>query len=161
MLTDSALAVAIAVGAALVFHLLLFALLSRFARLSHLDSDQVVVDRLRHPLRWSFVAIGISLAAEIDPALSRGWLAIDRFLVPALRAHHGALGRRTRLCLRGLSPALLVSRSEDADRIQEIAVVRRLTVASESYLRRALRAISNPTAAGISAVDENSPSPIL
>lgn len=84
MLTDSALAVVIAMGAALVVHLLLFALLSRFARLSQLESDQVVVDRLRHPLRWSFVAIGIALAAETDPALSRVWLAIDRFLVPAL-----------------------------------------------------------------------------
>ena len=83
-LTDSALALGIAVGAALVLHLFLFALLSRFAKLSHLASDGVVVKRLHQPLRWSFVAVAVSLVAESDPALSRVWLAVDRFIVPAL-----------------------------------------------------------------------------
>ncbi len=83
-LTGSALTVAVAVGAALVLHIVVFKLLGRFAKLSQLASDSVVIERLREPLRWSLVAIALSLAAETDPALSRVWLAVERFLVPGL-----------------------------------------------------------------------------
>jgi small-conductance mechanosensitive channel len=82
--TDAALAAAVAIAAGLFAHLLLFAALSRVTRLSHLTSDQVVLDKLRQPLRWSLVAVAVSLAAEAQPVLAHLWQAVARFVVPAL-----------------------------------------------------------------------------
>lgn len=82
--TEAAIAAGIAVVLALVLHALLFAILARVTRLSQLTSDQVVVDRLRQPLRWSLVAVAISLAAEAQPALAHLWESVARFVVPAL-----------------------------------------------------------------------------
>ncbi len=74
----------IAVGAALAVHLGLFMLLDRAARLSSSTSDELVFGRLRQPLRWAMVAVGISLAAEADPLIARGWDVAARFVQPAL-----------------------------------------------------------------------------
>jgi small-conductance mechanosensitive channel len=82
--TGAAVAAAVAVAIALAAHLLLFAVLSRLARLSPHGSDDVIVDRLRQPLRWSLVAVAISLAAEAQPGLAHLWDSVARFVVPAL-----------------------------------------------------------------------------
>jgi small-conductance mechanosensitive channel len=82
--TNAAIAAAVAVVAALFVHLLLFAVLGRVTKLSHLTSDEVVVEKLRQPLRWSLVAVAISLAAEVQPALAHLWDSVARFVVPAL-----------------------------------------------------------------------------
>lgn len=74
----------IAVGIALALHLGLFALLDRAARLSISTSDELVFDRLRQPLRWALVAVAISLAAEGDALIARGWDMTARFIEPAL-----------------------------------------------------------------------------
>ena len=52
----AAVAAAVAVVLALAVHLLLFKLLGRLTRLSHLTSDELVVEKLRRPMRWSLVA---------------------------------------------------------------------------------------------------------
>ena len=83
-LTSAAIPAGIAVAVALALHWLLFAALRKVARLSHLQSDEVVVDRVREPIRWSLIAIAISIAAENQPTLLRAWQVVDRFLVPAL-----------------------------------------------------------------------------
>lgn len=82
--TGAAISAAIALIAALALHALLFAILGRVTRLSALTSDEVVVDRLREPIRWSLVAVAISLAAEAQPALAHLWDSVARFVVPAL-----------------------------------------------------------------------------
>jgi len=82
--SEAAIVVAVAVAAALVLHLALFALLGRVTRLSQLKTDGVVSDRLRQPLRWSFIAIAISLVAETHPAIAGLWGGVARFVVPAL-----------------------------------------------------------------------------
>jgi len=82
--TGAAIAAAVAILVALVVHLALFALLARITRLSQLTSDEVVIDRLRQPLRWSLVAVAISIAAETQPVLEHLWQAVARFVVPAL-----------------------------------------------------------------------------
>ena len=74
----------IAVALALLLHFALFAALDRLARLSPVRSDDIIVERLRHPLRWSVVAIAIAIAAESDPLLARFWAVTGRFIVPAL-----------------------------------------------------------------------------
>ena len=83
-LTGAALAAGIAVTIALAAHAVLFVLLRRFARLSQLASDEVVVDRLRQPARFALVALAIALAAEAQPALSHVWQSVARFIIPAL-----------------------------------------------------------------------------
>jgi len=83
-LPAAAIATGIAVTAALLLHFVLFRLLSRLAGLSHLESDEMVVERLRAPLRWAMIAIGIELAGETSPLVARMWGAVDRFVVPAL-----------------------------------------------------------------------------
>lgn len=82
--TGAAIAAGVAVLAALTVHLALFAVLARLTRLSHLESDGLVVDRLRQPLRWSLVAVAISLAGETHPVLAHLWESVARFVVPAL-----------------------------------------------------------------------------
>ena len=73
-----------AIATALAFHLGLFAILDRITRLSQTTSDELVVGRLRHPLRWSLVAIALSLAGEVQPAIAALWDSVARFVVPAL-----------------------------------------------------------------------------
>jgi small-conductance mechanosensitive channel len=82
--TSVAMAVAIAVAIALAVHLLLFTVLSRVSRLSQLTADELVIGRLRQPLRWSLIAVAISLAAESQPTLAHLWGGVARFVVPAL-----------------------------------------------------------------------------
>ncbi len=82
--TGMAIAVGIAAVLALGAHFMLFGVLDRITRLSPMTSDEVVVDRLRQPLRWSLVAIAIALAAEGQPMLAHVWESVARFVVPAL-----------------------------------------------------------------------------
>jgi small-conductance mechanosensitive channel len=82
--TGAAIAAGIALGIAFLAHFMIFAVLDRIARLSPTDSDDVVVNRIRQPLRWSLAAIAISLAAENQAVLAHVWGAIARFAVPAL-----------------------------------------------------------------------------
>ena len=81
---NAAITAAIAVGAAVFIHQVIFRLLGRLARLSQLESDQLVIARLRGPVRWSLIALAIELAGEDSPLLARMWSAVDRFVIPAL-----------------------------------------------------------------------------
>lgn len=83
-LPRAAIAGGVAIVLALAVHLVLFRLLTRVARLSHLDTDQVVVQRLRAPARWALIALAIELACESSALLARVWGAVDRFVIPAL-----------------------------------------------------------------------------
>ncbi len=82
--TSAAIAAAIALALAFAAHFVLFAVLDRIARLSPTQSDDVVIGRIRQPLRWSFAAIAVSLAAESQSALAQVWDSAARFVVPAL-----------------------------------------------------------------------------
>lgn len=80
----SAAALAIAVLVALILHRLLFAILRRISKMSSTPVDGMVFDRLYKPLRWSFVAVAISVLAARDGDVSLFWGAISGFVVPAL-----------------------------------------------------------------------------
>jgi small-conductance mechanosensitive channel len=82
--SEAAIAVGVAVLVALAFHFVLFALLGRVTRLSQLKTDGLVLGRLRQPLRWSLIAIAISLVAETHAIIAELWGSIARFVVPAL-----------------------------------------------------------------------------
>lgn len=73
-----------AIAVALTFHFILFRILARLAAMSHMESDGIVVDRLRGPFRWALLALAIELAGESSPLIARVWGAVDRFVIPAL-----------------------------------------------------------------------------
>ncbi len=80
----SAIAVTFVVAAALVLHRVLFTILRRIANLSATPVDGMVFDRLHSPLRWSFVAIGISVLSAHDAEIASVWNILSAFAVPAL-----------------------------------------------------------------------------
>lgn len=69
---------------ALAIHFVLFRLLDRIVRSSTSRSDDLLVRRLVRPTRWSFVAIGIVLAARETPALAEFWDRVSGFVMPLL-----------------------------------------------------------------------------
>jgi small-conductance mechanosensitive channel len=83
-MSHTAIVLAIAVGAALVLHYLLFWLLRRLAHTSASDTDSAVVRRLSQPVRWALVAVALSIAEDADPLLARIWDDFARFIIPAL-----------------------------------------------------------------------------
>ena len=105
-LPGAATAAGVAIGVALFAHWALFRLLARVAQLSALDSDELVVERLRGPMRWALIALAVELASESSALLARLWGAVDRFAIPALlgwiavrlvRAYALAVDSRARL----------------------------------------------------------------
>lgn len=83
-LARAGVAALVAIALALLIHLALFRLLQRLAALSSVQSDELVVQKLRAPLRWALVALAVELAGETSLLLGRMWGAVDRFVVPAL-----------------------------------------------------------------------------
>ena len=84
MVTRSGVLAGIAVGAALLLHLVVFALLGRMARASQSETDDLVFNRISQPLRWAMAAVALSLASEGDALLARGWGMVGRFIEPLL-----------------------------------------------------------------------------
>jgi len=78
------LAAAIGMVIALLCHALLFRILSRIARASASESDDIVVNRLTRPTRWAFVAFGVIFAARETPALEAVWSRFSGFIMPLL-----------------------------------------------------------------------------
>lgn len=83
-LTLAAIHAAIAVGVAVALHFAMFAMLARAARFSASESDDLVLARIKRPILFSMVAIGISVAAESNGLIARIWDALGRFVEPAL-----------------------------------------------------------------------------
>lgn len=80
----SAAFLGVAVVAAYVLYRIVFAIVGRLTRLSETEVDEMVVDRVRRPVKWSFIAIGVTLVAQIDPDLQSLWEPLARFVRPAL-----------------------------------------------------------------------------
>jgi small-conductance mechanosensitive channel len=125
-LTASLVRGGIAVSFALLLHLALFALLDRLVRLSPERADDILVSRLRQPLRWSLVAVAIAIAAEDDRLMARFWVETGRFVVPAL------MGWAAYALVKAFAAAL----DERAERSDDEAVARsrrtRVTLLSRS-----------------------------
>lgn len=80
----SAVAVFLAVIIAYFAYLAVFALVGRITRMSEAPVDELLLKRIRLPIKWSFIAIGVTLAAQTDPALREFWEPVARFVRPAL-----------------------------------------------------------------------------
>jgi len=81
------LVAAISVIGALLLHRLTIAALSRLAARTASRSDDLVLARIRKPLRWIYVAIALSLvqrAIPLDDWMQKLWAQAAGFIVPAL-----------------------------------------------------------------------------
>lgn len=81
---ESALIVALAVTAAYVLYRAIFAVVVRLTRASDTSVDDLVVQRIRKPVKWAMIAISITLVAEANDTLASIWEPIARFVRPAL-----------------------------------------------------------------------------
>jgi small-conductance mechanosensitive channel len=125
-LTLSGIHAGIAIGAAFALHFALFAVLDRAARLSASPADELVFARLRHPLRWSLVAVAISIAAENNIMIARAWDMVARFVVPAL------LGWVAFALVKALAAALDVHADHAVDPVAARSRRTRITLFSRS-----------------------------
>lgn len=86
--TEAVVETAVALGGAillaLVVHYIAFALIRRFTKSSASQIDDVVVQKVRKPMRWAMVGFAISIAAENDALVGDGWDTFVKFLTPAL-----------------------------------------------------------------------------
>lgn len=80
----SALVVAVAVLIAYLVYRVIFHLVSRVAHVSDSNVDDEIVERIRQPIKWSFIAIAVTLAAQYDASLGLLWEPFAQFLRPAL-----------------------------------------------------------------------------
>lgn len=81
---ESLVALGLALATALLAHWVLFAVLRRFARHSESPIDDIVLGRVRQPMRFAMAGFAFAIAAENDALSGRGWDVLAGFLVPAL-----------------------------------------------------------------------------
>lgn len=80
----AAIGVFIAVAVAYVIYRVVFAVVERLAKMSETEIDEIVIERVRRPVKWAFIAIGLTLVAQSDPQLRSIWEPLAKFLRPAL-----------------------------------------------------------------------------
>lgn len=80
----SSLIVAVAVVIAYLFYRAVFHIISRVTHVSENNVDDEIVARIRAPIKWSFIAIAVTLAAQFDASLGLLWEPLAQFLRPAL-----------------------------------------------------------------------------
>ena len=69
---------------AFVIHWIAFAVLARITGRSNSKIDDVVVRKVRRPVRWAMFGFALSIAAENDALTGDGWDYFVGFLTPAL-----------------------------------------------------------------------------
>ena len=83
-IAQAAVALAIGIIAAYIFYRIVFAIVGRLTKMSETEVDELIVDRIKSPIKWSFLAIGITLAAQANEGLGLVWEPLAQFLRPAL-----------------------------------------------------------------------------
>lgn len=78
------LALAIAVTVAYVLYRVIFNILGRITSLSESTADDLVINNIRRPIKWSLIAIAITIVAQGNAALAFVWEPIANFVRPAL-----------------------------------------------------------------------------
>nr|WP_298925063.1 mechanosensitive ion channel domain-containing protein [uncultured Erythrobacter sp.] len=80
----SAIIVAVSVILSYIAYRVVFGLVNRLTQMSDNDIDDLLINRVRSPIKWSFIAIGVTIAAQIDATLGLVWEPLAQFLRPAL-----------------------------------------------------------------------------
>ncbi|EDL49127.1 mechanosensitive ion channel family protein [Erythrobacter sp. SD-21] len=73
-----------AITAALILHWVVFAILRKFTKASSSLMDDVVVAKIRSPVRWAMIGFALSIAAENDALVGNGWDVFADFVTPAV-----------------------------------------------------------------------------
>lgn len=80
----AALAVLAAVIIAYALYRFVFSVLRHLAAASENEIDDLIIDNIRRPVKWSLIAIGITIAAQANPLLTAIWEPAANFVRPAL-----------------------------------------------------------------------------
>lgn len=146
---SAALIVAAAVVLSYIAYRVVFSLFNRVTRLSEHNLDDHVIQRVRSPIKWSFIAIGITLAAQFDPTLGAVWEPLAQFLRPAL------LGWVAYNIVRGLTAALEAQIEVQGDPVSmrsrktRIAVLSRIAIFAIILITIGLMLFSIPSVRAI------------
>ena len=73
-----------AIAISYTLYLAVFSAMKRLAIMSETEVDELVIERVRRPIKWSFIALGITLVAQTHESLYALWEPMARFLRPAL-----------------------------------------------------------------------------
>ena len=114
----------VAVLLSFLVYRVVFGIVDRLARLSENHTDDVLVERVRLPIKWSFIAIGLTLAAQTDASLGLLWEPLAQFLRPAL------LGWIAYNVVRGLTAAWEIKLGESDDPVSVRSRKTRIAVLS-------------------------------
>lgn len=77
-------ALVVAVTVAYILYRISFAILGRLAAASESETDDLVLNSIRRPVKWSLMAIGITVVAQGNDSLAFVWEPIAQFVRPAL-----------------------------------------------------------------------------
>lgn len=83
-LGDAAISLTLAVAGAYLAFRVVFSIVIKLASKSDSPADDIILRRIRHPIKWSAIALALTLAAQADPLLARYWEPLAQFLRPAL-----------------------------------------------------------------------------
>ncbi|ALE18057.1 small-conductance mechanosensitive channel [Altererythrobacter epoxidivorans] len=78
------LAIAVAIISSYIAYRVIFGIVHRITHASETEVDELIVERLRRPVKWSFIAIGLTLVAQVNSDLQSVWEPLAQFLRPAL-----------------------------------------------------------------------------
>ena len=81
---ESALILGLTVVGAYLLYRIAFAVAARLARASETALDDLVVQKIRRPVKWAVIAIAITLVASANATLASIWEPIARFARPAI-----------------------------------------------------------------------------
>ena len=62
----------------------IYSLVVKLASKSESETDDLILRRIRHPIKWSAIAVAVTIVAENEPVLGQYWEPLAQFLRPAL-----------------------------------------------------------------------------
>ena len=74
----------IAIVLAYLLYRIVFAIIHRLTTMSETQVDEMIVERIRRPVKWSIIALAVTVAAQSDATLAAIWEPMAKFLRPAL-----------------------------------------------------------------------------
>ncbi|GAA4641789.1 hypothetical protein GCM10023115_01930 [Pontixanthobacter gangjinensis] len=80
----AAAALVLSVCAAYFIYRIVFAILRRITAASESSADDLIIESIRRPIKWSLIAIAITLVAQANASLAFVWEPLAKFVRPAL-----------------------------------------------------------------------------
>lgn len=80
----AAIALVIAVAVAYALFRVIYAVVVRIARQSENQADDLILKRIRNPIKWSAIAIAVTLVAQAEPVLEQFWEPVATIVRPML-----------------------------------------------------------------------------